>query len=507
VVCPYNGFLSINISYMKRELLTIIAVSLLVGCKKNVFPPEQKIKDTVSSTSNTIASLSLTSSAFKGVSWADARDNFEDGKLVLSGTDSTNSYSTIQSEANNILTGFQNAGANTVRLPINPATVLQSWWLSYRGAIDQASAKGMKVLLGYWEGTSSKDGLIDDTTAFYQMWDKVVTAYQGDSNIYFEVFNEPHGYSVTDLTNLYARWLSRYPTLSANRVVLDGAGYSWDVNDVGADSRLSSCLLSFHDYTWFESSKKTTADWEQPVKSLAYPTRTIVTEFGTSMTDGTNYMSAPGSNVNNTYLQGMTNSLHDVGAGGIYWPGLRTGDSYSMFTLSGTSLTVNNTSGLTRLKYAWGTGTITPPFGSFTAGAYYKIINKNSGKSLDVYNSSTANGGTIDQWDYWAGTNQQWSFAALDSGYFYINNRNSNKVLDVTGQSTTAGASIVQWSNKGIASQKWQIIDIGFGYYKILNKNSGFALDVNGQSTANGASIIQWNWNSGGNQQWQIAAP
>jgi hypothetical protein len=487
---------------MKTTIPLLCLLMLLFACKKDDSPE----KLTVTSTTAETLAAALTSVDFKGVNWADTRDNFADDKLVLSGTTATDNNATIQTKANNILNAFQSAGANTVRLPVNPATVLDTWWQSYKGSIDKAASKNMKVLLGYWEGASSKDGLVDNSTTFWQMWDTIIANYRSNALIYFEVFNEPHGYNATDLKNLYNQFVTRYPGVPKNRFVLDGVGYASDVNTIGADSRFDSCMLSFHDYTWFETSKTTTADWERPVKSLAYPARTIVTEFGTVMTDGTNYSGAPGSNVNNTYLQGMTNSMHDLGVGGIYWPGLRTGDTYSMYTLSGTTMSTNNSSGLTRLKYAWGTGAITPPYASFTAGSYYKVLNRNSGKSLEVNGQSTTNGAAIDQWDYWAGANQQWTFNALGSNYFSVLNKNSGKGLDVNGQSTTAGAAVIQWDYSGGTNQQWQIIDIGFGYYKILNRNSGFSLDVNGQSTANGGSVIQWNWNSGANQQWQISS-
>ncbi|QHS62898.1 RICIN domain-containing protein [Chitinophaga agri] len=490
---------------MKRKRLLLVFATTLFACQKDM---EKNLANTLEAPAiAAVAAAALPSSDFKGVNWADMRDNFADDELVLSGTTINDNNATIQSKADYILSGFQTAGANTVRLPVNPPTVLNAWWQSYKGAIDKASAKNMKVLLAYWEGASSRNGLIDNTTTFWQMWDTIVAAYGANPLIYFECFNEPHGYSATDLLNLYNQFVTRYPTIPKGRFVLDGTGYSTGVNTVGADTRFDGCLLSFHDYTWFEASKTTTADWEQPVRSLAYPARTIVTEFGTVMTDGTNYTGAPGSNVNNTYLQGMTNSLRELGVGCVYWPGLRTGDTYSMFTANGTSLSTNNNSGLTRLKYAWGTGTITPPYASFTAGSYYKVINKNSSKSLEVYNQLTTNGAAIDQWDYWAGLNQQWRFNAQTGNYFSVINRNSSKSLDVNGQSATAGAGVIQWDYAGGNNQQWQIIDIGFGYYKILNRNSGMALDVNGQSTANGGSIIQWNWNSGANQQWQIAAP
>ena len=48
--------------------------------------------------------------------------------------------------------GFrENLGANTLRLPINPASVGTAWWNSYRATIDAATASGDKVILGYWE--------------------------------------------------------------------------------------------------------------------------------------------------------------------------------------------------------------------------------------------------------------------------------------------------------------------------------------------------------------------
>lgn len=487
---------------MKTKLTLIASAMLAFACNKE----QADLSSLKLNNSSAVVAVAVASSDFKGVNWADSRDNFADDALILSGTVSTDTYASMQTKADYILNGFIAAGANTVRMPVNPATVVSTFWSTYKGAIDKATSKNMKVLLGYWEGASSRDGLIDNTTTFWQMWDTIVANYRSNTLVYFEFFNEPHGYSAANLKTLYNTFITRYPGVPKNRFVLDGAGYSTDVNSIGADTRFDSCLFSFHDYTWFETSKTTTADWEQPVKSLAYPTRTIVTEFGTVMTDGTNYTGAPGFNVNNTYLQGMTNSLHDVGVGCVYWPGLRTGDSYSMFTATGSALTTNNTTGLTRLKYAWGTGTITPPYASFTSGTYYKVVNKNSGKALEVYNQSTANSAAIDQWDYWGGTNQQWTFNALSGNYQSIINRNSGKALDVNGASTTAGTGIIQYDYSGGTNQQWQVIDIGFGYYKVLNRNSGFSLDVNAASTANGGTVIQWNWNSGTNQQWQITA-
>jgi hypothetical protein len=292
--------------------------------------------------------------------------------------------------------------------------------------------------------------------------------------------------------------------LPRGRVILDGAGYATDVNGVGKDIRFDSCLLSFHYYTWFDN-KQTSADWEQPIRSLNYPSRTIVTEFGVPMTGSKDYLSAPGTDIEITYLQGMTNAIHDLEAGAIYWPGLRTNDSYSMFIISGSSIEPVNSTGLSRLKYAWNLSDLEQPISTFNSGVNYKVINKNSGKSLDVSNNSVDDGATIVQWEYQGGNDQQWQLQSLANGYFSVLNKNSKKVLDIPGSSTEAGKNIIQQATSGSTNQQWQVIDLGFGYYKFLNKKSGLSLDVNAMSQENGGNVIQWNWNAGANQQWQVS--
>lgn len=484
---------------MKQVISLVLVVLALYACTKK----QTGIHETGDQVHDASVSL-LATSNIKGVNWADPDDNFEDGWVVISGLASGDNYATTKSKATNILNAFQQRGANTVRLPVNPPTVLQSWWNAYTGAIDAAVENQMNVILAYWEGSSSRDGIVDNTTQFWNMWQAIVTKYGSNSRVYFEPFNEPHGYSATDLNNLYATWLNNYPSVPRGRILLDGQGYAQNVNVVGADSRLSSCLLSYHNYTWFDNNKTTTGDWVAAIQSIAYPDRTVVTEFGIPMTNGKNYLGAPGTDREIAYFQGMTNGILARSMGCVYWPGLRNGDGYSLLTLSGTTLATNNASGLSRLQYAWGNTSISFPLGNFNSSAWYSVRCRQSNKSLDVNGSSTANGGAIIQWDYWGGNNQQWKITNLGNGYFSIINRNSNKALDVNGSSTTSGANVVQWDYWGGNNQQWKIVDMGFGYFEIINRNSGMSLDVNGGSAANGASVIQWPYNGGRNQQWQI---
>ncbi|HEX4206211.1 MAG TPA: RICIN domain-containing protein [Ktedonobacteraceae bacterium] len=137
---------------------------------------------------------------------------------------------------------------------------------------------------------------------------------------------------------------------------------------------------------------------------------------------------------------------------------------------------------------------------------YYKLVNQNSSKVLDVTNKSTSNGAVIQQWDYVGGANQQWQLVDVGNGYDKVVNRNSGLVLDVTNGSTSNGAVIQQWAftGGGGANQKWQVVDVGGGYDKIVNQNSGKVLDVTNKSTSNGAVIQQWDYVGGVNQKWQL---
>ena len=160
----------------------------------------------------------------------------------------------------------------------------------------------------------------------------------------------------------------------------------------------------------------------------------------------------------------------------------------------------------TNTPVATNTPTQTPtPNGSFPVpGMYYRLINRTSGKVLEVANSSTADGGNVQQWTSTGGTNQQWSFVSLGNGYYEIINRNSGKALDVVGNGTADGVNVDQWTWNSGNNQQWTLVALTGGYYKLINRNSGKALDVVGNGTADGVNVDQWTDNGGNNQQWQI---
>ncbi|WP_030192686.1 non-reducing end alpha-L-arabinofuranosidase family hydrolase [Streptomyces sp. NRRL S-87] len=136
--------------------------------------------------------------------------------------------------------------------------------------------------------------------------------------------------------------------------------------------------------------------------------------------------------------------------------------------------------------------------------ASYVLVNRNSGKALDVYNLATADGARITQWTRNDQNQQQWQFVDSGGGYYRIRSRHSGKVLDVQNASTANGAPIVQWADVNGTNQQWRLADGSDGYVRLVARHSNKALEVQGGSTADNANIVQYDDWGGSNQQWRL---
>ncbi len=85
----------------------------------------------------------------------------------------------------------------------------------------------------------------------------------------------------------------------------------------------------------------------------------------------------------------------------------------------------------------------------------YNLIGSFSGRALDVYNISTANGANINLWDYWGGNGQKVTMTDTGGGFFRLNLVHSGKAVAVGGASTVDGANVLQWQNTGGQEQQW----------------------------------------------------
>lgn len=298
------------------------------------------------------------STNIKGGNWpvdygTNSEGNYQSGPLIINGLSTSDTPAQAEADAATIVGNFySSAGANTVRIPINEATVSSStYWPIYAAAIQGMLTKG-NVIITYWAYQNGKPA---NMTNYWNMWKTVVDQFGSNNNVLFEPINEPYGYSTASalVDDIYNPWLSDYSSVPRFRVLLDGLGYADNVGAVA--SLVSGTRFSVHDYSWFDSSTLSESGWANHLAGEigGYGASTVMTEWGAAMTGGANYDVASSDNVV-SYVRGMSDEARGLGIGSVYWPAIGVGDSFRMYTLSGTSLTVTNQSGLDRLRYSWG---------------------------------------------------------------------------------------------------------------------------------------------------------
>jgi GH43 family beta-xylosidase/putative hemolysin len=135
----------------------------------------------------------------------------------------------------------------------------------------------------------------------------------------------------------------------------------------------------------------------------------------------------------------------------------------------------------------------------------YRIVNRNSGKCLDVSGASTADGADVAQWTCTGGANQRWRIEDLGNDTNRVVSVGSGKVLDVSNCGGADGANIQQWSWLNNNCQKFRLVISGAGgWVRLENVSSGKVADVANCGTADGSDVRQWAWLSNNCQQWQL---
>ncbi|MFF6783104.1 RICIN domain-containing protein [Streptomyces sp. NPDC012510] len=137
---------------------------------------------------------------------------------------------------------------------------------------------------------------------------------------------------------------------------------------------------------------------------------------------------------------------------------------------------------------------------SFPAkNAFYKVLNKSSGKAVDISGGSNSDGANIIHWTDSGAQNQRWRFVPVGDGSYEIVSQDTGKLLDVKDRLTTDGAGIVQWSDTNGANQHWTLVATGNGYFKIKNMNSSKLLAL-----SSGAQLVQTTDTNADSQLWKM---
>ena len=132
------------------------------------------------------------------------------------------------------------------------------------------------------------------------------------------------------------------------------------------------------------------------------------------------------------------------------------------------------------------------------------IINRASGKGLDVRDGSRRDGANVQQWDFAGSPNQVWDVVERGSGQVAIINRGSGLALDVTEGAQQDGGNVQQYRFAGGRNQLWRLQRNG-AFMQIISVSSSRCLDVDaGRITENGTNVQQWGCSRQPNQEWSF---
>jgi O-glycosyl hydrolase len=133
------------------------------------------------------------------------------------------------------------------------------------------------------------------------------------------------------------------------------------------------------------------------------------------------------------------------------------------------------------------------------------LINKASGKLLDVSGAATYDGAAVAVYQPTTGSNQSWHLpSTAPDAWSALRVRQSSKCIDVTGASTIVGAAAVQYTCTGATNQQWSLRSSTPGHVTVVVRHTGQCLDVSGASTADNAPLVQYPCNGGANQEWSV---
>ena len=150
------------------------------------------------------------------------------------------------------------------------------------------------------------------------------------------------------------------------------------------------------------------------------------------------------------------------------------------------------------------------PNGKSGLSGNFKIMNRNSGKYLDLDNNKTDNNTAIVQFDdEGVDASQTWTFTEVMKGkgvYSICSYGNKNRGMDVVDFSKDNGAQVQLYDYLGNNHQQFILYDCGEGYYQLVARNSGKVVEIPQSSKGNGEWIKIYDNNGTYTQQWAVVA-
>ncbi|WP_030331148.1 RICIN domain-containing protein [Micromonospora parva] len=384
-------------------------------------------------------------------------------------------------------------GSSGSIVPNRPTTTARNNTISYNHIIDTVqrlsdtapiytlgSQPGTTITNNYLQGVPSghKYGLHpDEGSAFITFRDNVLSI---DKNVTWMInsddFGRKHDLSITQIYGPINKVSNKNLPNSTIGDIIVSSDYVWPATAYGiaANSGLEDAYrdiipasnFSAPNYVLPASTFVTSATASIPIRSTGDATRSVwLAPYGTT-----------------TFTAGATMTRASGTATSIAVPS--TQGEYRLYVVDAQGNRSAESTSIVRQQQGGGSGT-----------GNGQLVGGQSGRCVEVPNSSTTNGTQTQLWDCSTASNQRWTQTASKQLTVY-----GNKCLDASGAGTANGTAVIIWDCHGGANQQWNVNANG----TITNAQSGLCLDANGAATANGTKIILWSCNGGTNQQWTL---
>ncbi|WUR61123.1 RICIN domain-containing protein [Micromonospora chokoriensis] len=377
--------------------------------------------------------------------------------------------------------------------PNRPTTTARNNTISYNHIIDTVqrlsdtapiytlgSQPGTTITNNYLQGVPSghKYGLHpDEGSAFITFRDNVLSI---DKNVTWMInsddFGRKHDLSITQIYGPINKVSNKNLPNSTVADILVSSDYVWPAAaySIAANSGLEDAYrdivpastFSSPNYVLPASTFVTSATASIPIRSTGDATRSV--------------WLAPSGTTNFTAGATMTRAAGNATT--IAVPA--TQGEYRLYVVDAQGNRSAESTWIVRQQQGGGSGT-----------GQGQLVGGQSGRCVEVPNSSTTNGTQAQLYDCGSGTNQRWTHTSSRQLMVY-----GNKCLDASGNGTANGTQVIIWDCHGGTNQQWNVNTNG----TVTNAQSGLCLDANGAATANGTKIILWVCNGGPNQQWTL---
>ncbi|MDA7028019.1 RICIN domain-containing protein [Bacillus sp. CLL-7-23] len=142
------------------------------------------------------------------------------------------------------------------------------------------------------------------------------------------------------------------------------------------------------------------------------------------------------------------------------------------------------------------------------SGSTYKLVNRASGKTIDVPGGKNTNTLQLQQWSDNNASAQKWVITDVGNSTNIYKLRSvsslDGKVMDVRNGTKNNGEAIQLMQDLNTTAQQFRLIKLSNGYWSIMNLNSNKAVEVAGSSKSDGALLQQNPYNGNLNQQWKV---